>query len=481
MTDLIDIAITITTACIFSVVISLIVATVHHLYQSSHNSTAQWPDHWLVMIILSVLPFIYCILPINAQPIINFNINPLPLIHELHNNVLNTPSEQRMTHNIIGYDGLSLALILWLLIWSSISLYSVYRQLRGIHHLKKIIKHALVLDDASALAASHLEKLQNLHDKTGVEIRITQQKISPFVCQWVKKYLVIPQRLLMNLDAQQLDLIISHEMAHLKKHDAPLMLLVQMLSSVMWFNPLINKFIQHMNCAIEMRCDNHVLSHKPHLRRTYAQLVLKVLRESVTQTSNPKVTAFSNTKHRSISMRINNIMKASEQDVKSKYRKTTLYGQALVLACMTFITQSQLQAAPLTETTETFVHPVKEAKVTSRYGTKNKFHKFHKGIDLGAKKDTPIVAIANGTVRISTDQIENRKNYGKIIIIDHADGLHSVYSHLNSRTVQQGQKIKAGELIGYVGETGKATGPHLHLEIRKGDEHLNPSDYIDFN
>ena len=127
------------------------------------------------------------------------------------------------------------------------------------------------------------------------------------------------------------------------------------------------------------------------------------------------------------------------------------------------------------------VNPVKQARVTSKYGVNNKFHQFHKGIDLGAKTDTPIVAISSGIVRVSSDSLDNKENYGTIIIIDHNGGLHSVYAHLNSRNVKAGDTVEVGQLIGHVGETGKATGPHLHLELLKDNKHVNPSEYIQFN
>jgi murein DD-endopeptidase MepM/ murein hydrolase activator NlpD len=68
--------------------------------------------------------------------------------------------------------------------------------------------------------------------------------------------------------------------------------------------------------------------------------------------------------------------------------------------------------------------------------------------------------------------------YGRLVIIDHGDGLETRYAHMSSIGVSTGQSVSAGETIGYVGQTGDATGPHVHFEIRKNGRTLNPRDYL---
>lgn len=467
-------------ACLFSIALSVLINVYHQFcYRNQHQ--LYYADRWLLMMAVCVLPFFYTLLPTSTQPL--FDINTLPILDHWHAHL--TPNTDQLNTNKVPFKGefLSLTLLLWwMILWINVSFYRIYLSIKGIYQVHSLIAQGLdITDKIDGIAEKHIKLLKNLSRHTKIQVVISPSVLSPCVFSWRQQYLIIPHQLLAELTTEQLRLIIRHELNHLKKHDTLKLLCAQWLSAVMWFNPLIQKFNQHLICAIEIQCDNHVLSHQPHLRRTYAQLMLKVLRKSVTKTSNPMVTAFSILKHRSITMRIDNIMKASDLDVKRKYRKTALYGQAFVLACFTFLAQPQLHAAG-NQDHQQWLNPVKEAKVSSKYGAKNKFHKFHSGIDLAAKKNTPIIAVSSGTVRISTDMLENRKNYGTIIIIDHDDGQHSVYySHLNSRVVEKGQHVEAGQLIGYVGETGKATGPHLHLEVRKNNKHLNPSDYINFD
>ena len=121
--------------------------------------------------------------------------------------------------------------------------------------------------------------------------------------------------------------------------------------------------------------------------------------------------------------------------------------------------------------------------VSSEFGKrKNPFSgtlKNHNGIDLAAKEGTPVYAIKDGAVAFV---IENDKEFGNYVILQHDKGkTTSVYAHLQSATVQQYQNVKKGEIIGYVGHTGMATGDHLHFEIRQGGKAENPRDIFRFN
>jgi murein DD-endopeptidase MepM/ murein hydrolase activator NlpD len=99
---------------------------------------------------------------------------------------------------------------------------------------------------------------------------------------------------------------------------------------------------------------------------------------------------------------------------------------------------------------------------------------FHHGIDIATNFGNPIVATADGIV-ISLD---NDKIGGKNIVISHGNGLTTHYLHLSKFLVKSGQKVKRGDVIGLVGKTGKALGPHLHYEVRLNNKPANPYNYI---
>jgi murein DD-endopeptidase MepM/ murein hydrolase activator NlpD len=109
------------------------------------------------------------------------------------------------------------------------------------------------------------------------------------------------------------------------------------------------------------------------------------------------------------------------------------------------------------------IWPVETGKITSHFGLRR--NRLHAGIDIAAPRGTPIRAAADGQVLIARRQ----GAYGKLIIIEHASDRQTVYSHLDTFSVTEGDIVKAGEFIGRMGRTGRATGSHLHFETRIGN------------
>lgn len=104
-----------------------------------------------------------------------------------------------------------------------------------------------------------------------------------------------------------------------------------------------------------------------------------------------------------------------------------------------------------------------------------KVKKMHTGIDFAAAIGTPIYATADGVI----DKVEvSFSGYGKMLEIDHGFGYRTRYAHMHGFAVRQGQKIKRGDLIGYVGDTGLSTAPHLHYEVFVNGIHANPVHYF---
>jgi murein DD-endopeptidase MepM/ murein hydrolase activator NlpD len=97
--------------------------------------------------------------------------------------------------------------------------------------------------------------------------------------------------------------------------------------------------------------------------------------------------------------------------------------------------------------------------------------KFHPGLDFTAPQGTPIYATANGVVRVSGNL---GNGYGNHVVIDHGFGYQTLYGHMFRIKAQAGSRIKRGEIIGWVGSTGKSTGPHCHYEVHKNGRLINP-------
>lgn len=104
-----------------------------------------------------------------------------------------------------------------------------------------------------------------------------------------------------------------------------------------------------------------------------------------------------------------------------------------------------------------------------------KVRRMHTGVDFSATRGTPVYATGDGVIK---NVATNYGGYGKEVLIDHGYGYVTRYAHLSDFNVSEGQKIKRGECIGYVGSTGKSTAPHLHYEVLKDNKKVNPVHYF---
>jgi len=127
------------------------------------------------------------------------------------------------------------------------------------------------------------------------------------------------------------------------------------------------------------------------------------------------------------------------------------------------------------------IQPVKNEdlkRMASGYGWRSdpftKARKFHYGMDFSAATGTPIYASGNGKV---TRADANSAGYGRHVRVDHGFNYVSLYAHLSKYNVKKGQKVKRGDIIGYVGSTGRSVAPHLHYEIFKDGQRINPRNF----
>lgn len=123
-------------------------------------------------------------------------------------------------------------------------------------------------------------------------------------------------------------------------------------------------------------------------------------------------------------------------------------------------------------------NPLDGASLTSSYGMRTHpvlgGRRSHKGVDLAAPTGTPVYASADGVI----SRADWFSSYGLYISIEHGGNIQTRYGHLSRLNVAAGQPIKKGDLIGYVGSTGRSTGPHLHYEVRIAGAAVNPVPYM---
>lgn len=134
--------------------------------------------------------------------------------------------------------------------------------------------------------------------------------------------------------------------------------------------------------------------------------------------------------------------------------------------------------APLAKVSVPSRMPVGGVTLTSDYGMRTHpvlgGRRNHKGVDLAGPTGTPVYATADGIV----SKAERFSSYGNYIQIEHGGELQTRYAHLSGYAVSAGQSVRKGDLIGYVGSTGRSTGPHLHYEVRIAGQAVNPLPYM---
>jgi murein DD-endopeptidase MepM/ murein hydrolase activator NlpD len=124
------------------------------------------------------------------------------------------------------------------------------------------------------------------------------------------------------------------------------------------------------------------------------------------------------------------------------------------------------------------IQPVKDGFISSHYGKRidpfTKKWRTHRGLDFQAPTGTPIMAPADGKVV----QAGRVSGFGRVIKIDHGNGILTLYGHMSRIRVKNGQSVKRGDRIGDVGSSGRSTSSHLHYEVRVNGRHVNPNDYL---
>lgn len=132
-------------------------------------------------------------------------------------------------------------------------------------------------------------------------------------------------------------------------------------------------------------------------------------------------------------------------------------------------TASEIDDYDTDDASLTFDWPVDRARMTRGFLPKKR--RPHLGIDLAASKGTPILASQTGTVIYAGREF---RGYGKMVLVESGDGWATLYAHFDKILVVEGQKVHQGEVIGAMGRTGRATGVHLHFEIRKDRGPIDP-------
>ncbi|WP_431165142.1 M23/M56 family metallopeptidase [Tenacibaculum halocynthiae] len=290
------------------------------------------------------------------------------------------------------------------------------------------------------------------------------------------KWIFIPKKEFKKYNQQ----IVEHEIIHIKLKHSWDVILSELYLSFFWFNPLLYFYRKSLKSIHEFQADKGVLE-KGIKTSQYMELLLQSLK---IQKPNNLYNYFNQP---ILKKRITMMTKPKSKNL-SKLTYIVLFPVFTILTLaftkpsstndsfIKTINISNLVSSPPS------LFPVKNASkkdITSLFGKfrKNPIIKkkvVHGGIDIKASIGTPVIATADGIINKAS--LENA--WGNLIIITHANGYETWYAHLNDFNVIKNQKVKKGDIIGFVGNTGRSLGPHLHYEVKQNGKRLNPLNFI---
>lgn len=405
-----------------------------------------------------------------------------------------------------------------------------------------------------------------------VSYRISENISTPMTIGLFNKKIILSNEV---LEENQYEIILKHELFHIKNKDIEYKFLLLVLNCIYWFNPIIYMFTNQVDEILELNCDEYVLKNQNQIYRVeYAKtllsqieknrskqykfsmnfanrrknimrrfsnivdkskkrsvatiatvtavlLIISVLlivlipninfatiQESIIETVNNENKVEANVAEKITNEEISNdinstnivgtntIQNTEVQDKKEKREEyilvntkdttlntvqTDVNKESQVILQEAVNTENKESEAILQEATNienkeiSLSNPLKDSySLTSRFGPN--VEGTHTGIDLAAINGTNIYAADSGKVVFSGW----KGSYGYLVIIDHGNNVQTYYSQCSKLLKNEGEEVKKGDVIAQVGSTGNSTGPHLHFEVRKDGDAVNPENYISF-
>ena len=167
-----------------------------------------------------------------------------------------------------------------------------------------------------------------------------------------------------------------------------------------------------------------------------------------------------------------------EQSIKVTYRNgqkinTEVLSEKIIKDSVSKVVYKGTKS-PMTSNKTLLINPTRGGLVvTSAFG--ERWGRHHNGMDIAGNMGDPIVATTDGVVK---NVFYEKDGYGNVVILEHKGGIETRYAHMSKSEVKEGEKVKKGDLIGRVGNTGRSTGPHLHFEVRINGNPVDPQGYL---
>ena len=315
-------------------------------------------------------------------------------------------------------------------------------------------------------------------------VRYAYSDVVSSVCVhgFVRPVILMPPSLLERASTKDAILMGAHELAHVKRGDTVLFAFCGLAKALFWFNPFMRRIIAHAQLAAEQAADALVIKRGVN-RRSYARCFVESLKLSsgLAAPQYELVPSFTPFDKRSRRKRLDAILSGrTTGPVISLGGKIVLVASGMLALVLAF-GQAALAVAPPPAKQALSVVPV-EGRITSSFGVRmhpiEKVKRFHSGMDIAAPTGTPVRAAGDGKVVAATPRYNGSDAWGNVVVVDHGHGLVTRYAQLDSYIVHKGDSVEAGDTIGAVGATGRATGPHLHFEVLVDGEHVDPAPVV---
>ncbi|CAH9049872.1 hypothetical protein PSECIP111951_00061 [Pseudoalteromonas holothuriae] len=411
------------------------------------------PQLWWGLLAISFVPF----LPFNMQQ--HYQALPVALY------AVSEHAEQvKLQTELVARSSFSWDFSVVLAILMVIYIAVTAKKLMRFWHAHNVINDLLAMGEPTTFT------------QTNIQTVVLPVNCSPFVSGLWRSKIALP-KCFVSLPQTHKNTLLYHEMTHSLYRDHHTLFVWQVLSCFCWFNPALYKMQAALVKAIESRCDQKTITRFALNKKTYAQAMLWVLKYCDCGNKQQTGVAFASTalSLEDYKQRLTNVM----LPVKAKTGRICL---GLILnALLLFVVSSQLRPM-FTPSEPNWAPPLETYFISSHFGHISQFrnNKAHAGSDLVAPKGTFVSSVATGKVLVADSQTLP-SNYGKVVLVQHSNGYQSLYAHLDQTFVNKGDWVTVGGHIGTVGETGKVTGPHLHLEILHKGKKINPLDVIKVN
>lgn len=300
----------------------------------------------------------------------------------------------------------------------------------------------------------------------------THRAIAPFAAGGLRPVIVIPVALMRQLPPAQINLIIAHEEAHLRRGDPTVGLLLSLIRALFWFNPFLRDLVSRWHQACELRADADVLQcATADVRKSYAETLLAALRFAAEVKANPLAVPFSLHKLRSQKMRVTKILNGGIDFFALRPRRMVLHTGIAVLTLIGTVSALTMSSAGAVKESTSFIEG---GWVTSSYGIKRKGKRDHTGVDVAAPRGTPILAPDDALVLETADKFRGNWRWGKAVVLQFSDGVVGWFTHVDGFIVKPGDRIKKGTPFATMGNTGLSSGPHVHIETYKAGVRVDP-------